>query len=218
MVFVYKGLTFHWLGHDGFRIENQTTIYFDPYELEGSQKRGDIVFVSHDHFDHLRVEDLKSVVSEETTIVTVRHCRDKLRDLKAKEVVVVDPGQEAEVRGLKVKAIPAYNVNKFRAPDEPFHPKEYGGAGYVVEIDGVTVYHAGDTDVIHEMEGLEAEVALLPVSGTYVMTPQEAAEAAKKIGPKVVIPMHFGSIVGSRTEAEEFEKLAEVRVEIPSKS
>ncbi|MFQ5871495.1 MAG: MBL fold metallo-hydrolase [Candidatus Geothermarchaeales archaeon] len=217
MAFVHKGLTFHWLGHDGFRVENQKTVYFDPYRLEGSQKRGDIVFVTHDHSDHLSVEDLKKVVSEETTIVTVEHCRDKLSNLKAKEVVVVDPGREAEVRGVRVRAISAYNVNKFRAPGQLFHPKEYGGAGYLVEIHGVTVYHAGDTDVIPEMEGLEPEVALLPVSGTYVMTPQEAAEAAEKIRPKVAIPMHYGGIVGSRKDAEEFKKLAAVRVEIPSK-
>ncbi|MFQ5951354.1 MAG: MBL fold metallo-hydrolase [Candidatus Geothermarchaeales archaeon] len=218
MAFVHKGLSFYWLGHDGFRIENHVTIYFDPYQLEGPQKRGDIVFVTHDHFDHLSIDDLKKVVSEETTIVTVQHCVDELRKLKSKEVAVVDPGQEAEVLGVRIKAIPAYNVNKFRAPGQPFHPKEYGGAGYLVEIDGVTIYHAGDTDVIPDMEGLEPEVALLPVSGTYVMTPQEAAEAAEKIRPKVAIPMHFASIVGSWKEAEEFEKLADVRVEIPPKS
>jgi L-ascorbate metabolism protein UlaG (beta-lactamase superfamily) len=218
MPFEYEGLTLHWLGHDCFRIEDGKTIYFDPYKLEGSQEKGDLVFVTHDHYDHLSIEDLEKVVSSGTTLVSVSNCEEKLSGLGARKVVIVDPGQEAEVEGVKIRAIAAYNVDKFKSSGNVYHPKDLGGAGYIIEIDDVKIYHAGDTDLVPEMEGVETDIALLPVSGSYVMTPEEAVEALQKIRTKIAIPMHHGTVVGGREEAERFAELADVQVELLSKS
>jgi L-ascorbate metabolism protein UlaG (beta-lactamase superfamily) len=108
---------------------------------------------------------------------------------------VVSPGESLTVAGMRIEAVPAYNVNK------NFHPKANGWLGFIVEIEGVRVYHAGDTDFIPEMHGFNADIALLPVSGTYVMTADEAVDAALAIEPSIVIPMHYGSIVGGEHDA-----------------
>ncbi|RLG02733.1 MAG: MBL fold metallo-hydrolase, partial [Thaumarchaeota archaeon] len=140
-----------------------------------------------------------------------------LRLLKSGIIKLVRPGDKVEVKGAKIEAVPAYNVNKFRSPGVVYHPKEEGSVGYVIELDGVRIYHAGDTDFIPEMRNLEVDVALIPVSGTFVMTAEEAAEAVNTFKPKVAIPMHYGAIVGDKSDAERFKKLAEVDVVILEK-
>ena len=131
--------------------------------------------------------------------------------------IELKPGDERELAGVKVRVLPAYNLNKFRSPGEPFHPKGLG-VGYVVEIEGESIYHTGDSDRIPEMDGLEPDVALIRVSGTYVMTAEEAAEAVHAIRPKRAIPMHYAAIVGSEADARRFAELADVEVEILSKA
>jgi L-ascorbate metabolism protein UlaG (beta-lactamase superfamily) len=205
------------LGHDGFLIEGGgRSVVIDPFRVNVPGRKVDVAFVTHDHFDHCSLDDLRRFVDPSATVVVAAsNCSKSLRGLKAKEVRYVRPGDSGEVSGVKFRAVHAYNVNKFRAPGQPFHPKEYGGVGYVLELAGVSVYHAGDTDFIPEMRGLgPVEVALLPVSGTYVMTAEEAAEAAKVISPRLAIPMHFGAIVGSSKDAERFRSLVSVRVEV----
>ena len=118
------------------------------------------------------------------------------------------PGDRLSVKGLEVEAVPAYNLNK------DFHPKDAGMLGFVVNIGGVRLYHAGDTDFIPEMKGIKTDVALLPVSGTYVMTADEAVEAALTIKPKVAIPMHYGAIVGDKNDAEHFRDQLAGRIEV----
>jgi len=130
------------------------------------------------------------------------------------EIEVVKPGDARTVKGIPILAAPAYNVNKFRSPGVPFHPKEKGYVGFVITVEGRRIYHAGDTDVIPEMASIEADIALLPVSGTYVMTAEEAVEAASVIGPKAAIPMHVGRGIGSLEDAERFWENAEVPVEV----
>ena len=125
------------------------------------------------------------------------------------------PGDELAVGEVVVRAVPAYNVNKFRSPGNPFHPQPALHNGYVVTVDGVRVYFAGDTDHIPEMAGIECDVALLPVSGTYVMTAEEAAEAAKVIQPQVAVPMHYGAgVAGTRDDAARFQALYGGKVRI----
>ena len=217
-MFEYKGVQFTWLGHACFKVKAEgKTIYFDPYELRDGEP-ADIIFITHSHFDHLSLEDLSKIASEKTIIVVSEEGKPQLAKLKVKEVKSVKPGDKITVDGITVEAVPAYNVNKFKAPGQPFHPKEEGMVGYVVTIGSVKIYHAGDTDKIPEMEGLNPDVALIPVSGTYVMTAEEAAEAVKLIKPKVAIPMHYGAIVGDKKDAERFKQLAkEVQVEILEK-
>lgn len=181
----------HWLGHDAFRIDGPTTIYIDPYQLKGSQKPAGLVLITHDHYDHCSTEDLNKIRREDTIVVTVQAAASKLKG----DIRIVQPGDSLVAAGIPIEAVPAYNIGK------KFHPKQAGYVGFILTIDGQRIYHAGDTDLIPEMETLEADVALLPVSGTYVMTAEEAVRAADLIEPKLIIPMHYGSIVGSDADA-----------------
>lgn len=211
----YEGLIIERLGHDSIKLKGSKVIYFDPYQLEGDLESADIIFISHSHFDHCSPLDVRKIMTEDTIIVSVPDCQSKLSSLEFKELKLVEPGYKFELEGIIVEAVPAYNVNKFRTPGVPFHPKENLWVGFIVDIDGKRVYHAGDTDVIPEMASFEnIDVALLPVSGTYVMTAIEAAEAAKMIKPKLAIPMHYGAIIGTESDAETFKQRANCRVEI----
>jgi len=216
-VYNYKGIKITWLGHDGFRIQNGQTIYVDPFQIGGNHPKADVVLVSHEHFDHLSPDDLKKIIGPNTVIIAHHQSHAELSKLKAKEVKIMKPGDKIKVGKLEVEAVPAYNLNKFREPGKVFHPKEDGKLGFVLTVNGVRIYHAGDTDQIPEMKGIKPEIALLPVSGTYVMTANEAAEAVASINPKLVIPMHFGAIVGERKDAESFKKLVACQVEILEK-
>jgi L-ascorbate metabolism protein UlaG (beta-lactamase superfamily) len=215
-MYEYHGVKLTWLGHDGFRIQNGQVVYIDPFKIEGGPK-ADIVLVSHEHFDHCNADDLKKIVTPNTTIVAHSQSKAELSKLKAKEVKILKPGDKVSVGDITVEAVPAYNLNKFREPGKVFHPKEDGKLGFIVTVKAVRIYHAGDTDHIPEMKNIKTDIALIPVSGTYVMTVQEAAQAVASINPKVVIPMHYGAIVGSRTDAETLQKLVTCEVKILEK-
>jgi L-ascorbate metabolism protein UlaG (beta-lactamase superfamily) len=213
-LYEYQGLKISWLGHDSFKIKNGKTVIIDPFKIRPTADKADILLISHEHFDHFSLDDIKKVVNENTTVVTIPAVKKDLSSLKVKEVKAVKPGDKLKIGDVSIEVIPAYNLNKFREPGKVFHPKEDGKAGFVIGIKGVRVYHAGDTDAIPEMKGLKPDVALLPVSGTYVMTPEEAAQAAKMVEPKLVIPMHYGVIVGTEKDAQKFKQLTTVEVQI----
>lgn len=200
----------HWLGHSSFRIEgNGLVIYIDPWKLEDGPK-ADLILITHDHRDHCSPVDVAQVQKEDSVIVTVVAVAAKLSG----QIEVVKPGDELTVKGVPISAVPAYNINKFRSPGVPFHPQESGYVGFVFPLEGRRIYHAGDTDFIPEMESLNVDIALLPVSGTYVMTADEAAEAVAAIKPQIAIPMHIGRGIGSLADAEYFKEKASVPVEI----
>jgi len=204
------GIKVHWLGHASFKIENEQKVFFDPFQIK-PEKDADLILITHDHFDHCSINDIDKLVNQQAVIIAAKMCRAKIDNFKSKvaKIFYFQPGDKITVNGVTVEAVPSYNTNKFRAPGVVFHPKEMNYVGYIVEIDNVRIYHAGDTDVIPEMENLgKIDIALLPVGGTYTMNAQEAAEAVKLIKPKVAIPMHYASIVGSEKDAETFEKLA----------
>jgi L-ascorbate metabolism protein UlaG (beta-lactamase superfamily) len=216
-VWKYGSVNVHWLGHDSFVLQGTRTVILDPFQVKGDYK-ADLVLISHEHSDHMSVDDIARMSTPATKIVAAKQCEGGLRQLK-QEKVFVAPGSKLDHLGVSVEAVPAYNVNKFRAPGQPFHPKQDGKVGYIVSLDDVKFYHAGDTDRIPEMKQVNVDVALLPVSGTYVMTAEEAASAAKEMKVKVAIPMHYDKIVGSRADAEKFKKLtgSYCRVEILEK-
>ena len=195
-----------WLGHSGFMFKSKdTVVYVDPYKVSHGEK-ADLILVTHDHYDHCDPASISSLKKEGTVIVAPESCKQKLHKIKE-----IRTGKIIEERGVEIRAVPAYNRNK------QFHP-EGSGIGYVFSMRGKRIYHAGDTDIIPEMENLgEVDVALLPVGGTYTMDAEEAAEAAGKIDAEVTIPMHWGDVVGTRDDAEKFRKLAKVRVEILEK-
>ena len=194
------------IAHAAFRIAGSKVIYTDPFKVT-KRDEADIVLVSHEHFDHLSLEDLEKVCFQGTTILASPLCKDGLKSVKVKEIHYLDPGGKHSVGKVEVHAVPAYNVNKFREPGHAFHPRGEKRLGFVIKMDGTTVYHAADADFIPEMASIRCDIALLPVSGTYVMTAEEAAEAAAAINPKIAVPMHYGAIVGSEADAKKFKYL-----------
>src|SRR5947199_1024660 len=210
----YQGLKITWLGHDSFKIKDGKTVIIDPFKIRLSSEKADILLITHEHFDHLSADDIKKVANDKTIAVAPPACKNELSKLKLGGVEYVHPGDKVTLEGISIEAVPAYNLNKFREPGKVFHPKEDGKVGYIVGMKGVRVYHSGDTDAIPEMKGFKADLALLPVSGTYVMTFEEAAQAVKMIGPKAAIPMHYGVIVGSESDAEKFKQIAHCPVHI----
>jgi len=200
----------HWLGHDCFRIEWEgVTIYIDPYRIKDGPP-ADLILITHDHFDHCSPEDIARIQKADTTFVTVASAAANLKG----QVEIVKPGDDITLKGVHIHAVPSYNTNKFRSPGNPFHPKEKGYVGYVLTLGERRIYHTGDSDHIPEMAGIKTDVALLPVSGIYVMTAEEAAEAAKTIQPKVAIPMHVGAGIGELEFTQTFKDLANVPVVI----
>ncbi|MEM2919284.1 MAG: MBL fold metallo-hydrolase [Candidatus Nitrosocaldus sp.] len=209
----YKGVRIAWLGHDTFKISSsgKAIIYIDPYRLKREARdKADLLLISHEHFDHLSVEDAKKVVAaDKTVVITTKRCADGMKGAKVKDVRIVKPWDKVDLQGITVEAVPAYNISKIN-PDtkKPFHPKDAGMIGFVLTVDGVRIYHAGDTDAVEELRNISnIDVALLPVSGTYVMTADEAVEAVRMIKPKIAIPMHYGTIVGSEKDAERFKSM-----------
>ncbi len=197
----------HWLGHDSFRIADPASgkqIYVDPYQLKRHEPKADVILITHDHFDHLSADDIARLRKPDTIFVAPPAAADQIQG----DVIRVNPGDRVTAAGIPIEAVPAYNTTKFRAPGQPFHPKEAGYVGSGITVAGERVYHLGDTDLIPEL-GQEqgVDVALSPVSGTYVMTADEAGQAAKVIRPKVAVPMHYAAIVGSEADAQHFADL-----------
>ena len=202
---IFKNL--QWLGHDAFLLRGGgKIIYFDPFKLAPGLPPADIICISHEHYDHCSPADVLTIQQPSTLIVTETKAAAKLKG----KIMTLVPGEHREVEGITIETVPAYNTNK------QFHPQFNRWLGFILTVDGVRVYHAGDTDYIPEMKDIRADIALLPVSGTYVMTAEEAAQAALAIGPKIAVPMHYGDIVGSTDDAQRFAAAlaGRVRVEI----
>jgi L-ascorbate metabolism protein UlaG (beta-lactamase superfamily) len=205
-----------WLGHAGFRLRiGAKNVYIDPYRTAGGPA-ADLILITHGHFDHFSPEDVKRLAGERTQVVGPATVTEQIRG----PAHAIAPGETSELNGFELTAVAAYNTNKADSDGNPFHPRDAGWIGYIITAGGLRLYHSGDTDVIPEMDqAAGVDVALLPVSGTYVMTAVEAAEATRRIQPRMAIPMHWGTVIGSRADAEEFARLApkEVEVQIPDK-
>lgn len=207
-----------WLGHSGFLIRaGRAHVYIDPYRVPADAPPADVILVTHHHYDHFSPQDVEKLSTDRTWLIGPPAVAERV----AGQVVSIAPGQMVEpdsVRGIDVRGIAAYNTSKRDAQGEPFHSRDSGGLGFDLRVRGERLYHAGDTDVIPEMDEVHGvEVALLPVSGVYVMTAGEAAEAARRIAPKVAVPMHWGEHIGSRDDALAFARKAPVEVRILDK-
>jgi L-ascorbate metabolism protein UlaG (beta-lactamase superfamily) len=188
--------TIHWLGHASFAVYGSRTVFFDPYRITGSRE-ADLILVSHTHADHFSPADIAKVAGEKTTLVI---SSDAGPDYPA-SVVAMRPGDSTQLMGVTIEAVPAYNLTK------PYHPKANNWLGYIVTIDGMRIYHAGDTDFIPEMKNLAADVGFIPIGGTYTMESREAAEAVNAMKLTRAVPMHWGGIVGTEKDATAFKEL-----------
>ena len=199
-----------WLGHDSFRFTGEKTVYIDPWKLAAGAELADLILVTHEHGDHFSAGDIAKISKADTVVVAPQSVATQLGG----KTIVAKPGDKLNAAGVAIEVVPAYNPNK------KFHPKSAGHVGYILTLNGKRIYHSGDTDLIPEMANIHVDIALLPVSGTYVMTAVEAAEAANTIKPGLAIPMHYGDpdVVGTSSDAEEFKRLAKVPVEILEKS
>jgi L-ascorbate metabolism protein UlaG (beta-lactamase superfamily) len=207
-----------WLGHSGFRIRvGRAFVYIDPYRVADGSPPADLILITHGHYDHFSPQDVERLSVRGTWLVGPAAVAERVSG----RVHSIAPGEalaDELVRGVHVTAIAAYNTSKRDGDGKPFHPREAGWVGYEVNVRGERLYHSGDTDVIPEMDSVTGvDIALLPVSGVYVMTAQEAAEAARRIQPRVAVPMHWGELIGSEEDARTFAERAPVEVRIMSK-
>jgi L-ascorbate metabolism protein UlaG (beta-lactamase superfamily) len=208
-----------WLGHSGFRITvGRQHVYIDPYRVSPDAPKADLILVTHGHYDHYSPQDVERLAREDTELIAPAPVAERMAGL----VHSIAPGEEVEperVRGVAVRAVAAYNTSKQASDGRVFHPREAGGVGFDLNVRGERLYHAGDTDVIPEMDQVHGvDVALLPVSGTYVMTASEAAEAARRIQPRLAVPMHWGEHLGTRADAQAFLREAPVEAMILEKA
>ncbi|MEM4438725.1 MAG: MBL fold metallo-hydrolase [Pyrobaculum sp.] len=216
MPYRFRDIEIFWLGHDSFRIVGGGfVLYIDPYQIQVGEPKADLVLITHEHFDHCEPVSIRRISKPSTIVVAptiAKNCVAKA----TQNIVEISVGEVKEFGGVKITAYPAYNLNKFRDPAKGvvFHPRQDGRVAYLIEIGGVKIFHTGDSDFVPEFREIRADVAMVPVSGVYVMTPQEAADFVNTIQPAVAIPMHYGSIVASRADAEEFKKLVRPPVEV----
>jgi L-ascorbate metabolism protein UlaG (beta-lactamase superfamily) len=191
------------LKHAGFKIKGSKTVYIDPYDLpqNAELEKADYILITHDHFDHRDINAIRLLSDEHTTVVVPTGCM-----VEGYRTCELDIGEEEKLEGLTVKTVPAYNI------DKPFHPRG-SGAGYIIEIDGVKIYHAGDTDFIPEMKEIEVDVALIPVGGKYTMDLEQAKEALEAIKADKVIPMHYGALPETQADVEKLKSAKVVALE-----
>ncbi len=188
------------LYHSSIRITGEKTVYIDPFGVTTEPRDADLILITHDHFDHFSPEDIAKVRGRETVIVTPAStaARARARELGFGEVITMGPGDTAEAAGLALRAIPAYNTNK------PNHPRENGWIGYLLTMNGIRYYIAGDTDDTPEAREVACDVALVPVGGTYTTDAAEAARMVNAMGPRGAVPTHYGAIVGTVADGERF--------------
>jgi len=198
-----------WYGHASFKISGEKVIYIDPWKIQDEEK-ADIILISHSHYDHFSLKDIKKITTRETEILMTPDCQSKLRDVPGR-VTLIYPGKKYNVKNILIETTPSYNINK------KFHPKENDWVGFIINSSGKRIFYTGDTDNISEIKNIKADIALIPISGTYVMDYKEAADLVNTMKPKIAIPYHYGDIVGTEQDALKFKKLAKIQVEILKK-
>ena len=187
------------LNHSSIKINREKVIYIDPFKIDNEYHDADIIFITHSHFDHYSEEDIDKIVKEETKLIVTEDLEKKaLEKVKKENVICVQPEKKYLVEGINFETIPAYNTNK------QFHLKSNNWVGYVIELNGIKYYFAGDTDITEENKKVNCDVAFVPVGGTYTMTAREAAELVNIIKPKIAVPIHYVSVVGTTKDAEDF--------------
>ena len=191
------------LCHSSIRINKEKTIYIDPFKIGKDYNDADLIFITHDHYDHYSENDIDKVKKQGTVFIVPEGLLTKLlaKGYNKNNIIVVQPNMRYIVQGIKFETIPAYNINK------KFHPRENKWVGYVIEVKGVSYYIAGDTDITEENKKVKCDVVFIPVGGTYTTDFKEAAYLVNEIKPKIAVPTHYGSVVGKKQDAIDFVKL-----------
>lgn len=193
-------------------IDYGKKIYIDPLDIEESSGDADYIFITHDHYDHYSMKDILKIQNDNTVFVIPASLEKNLRNnFQAGSLISVAPGNAYETPDFTFETIPSYNKVK------PFHPKRAGWCGYVVDIDGTRIYIAGDTDDTKEAETVRCDIALVPIGGTFTMNYKEAARLINKMKPKYAIPTHYGGLVGSKSDGDEFKKLVDTDIKVEIK-
>ncbi len=190
------------LFHNSIRYKKDLTIYFDPFKINENYNNADIIFITHSHYDHYSKEDILKVKKEKTIIVIPEDLINEVETYFPKEnIISVVPNKKYMVKNISFETVPAYNVNK------NYHPKTNNWVGYLVTICDIKYYIAGDTDVTEENKKIKCDVAFIPIGGTYTMDYKEAAMLINEIKPRLVVPTHFGTIVGTKEDGVKFLEL-----------
>lgn len=187
------------LTHSSIRISGERRVYADPFQMAAAPHDGDIVLITHDHYDHYSPEDLAKVLKEDTILVVPASMAAKVKDVPGERLVALAAGETKTVDGVSIEAVPAYNVGK------AFHPRANGWLGYILTMNGLRYYIAGDTDWNDDNNTVACDVALVPIGGTYTMDAREAADFVNHLKPRAAVPTHYGNIVGERTDGQVFE-------------
>lgn len=186
--------------HSSIKLAGSAVVYCDPFQITDTPCDADLILITHDHYDHFDPESLDKVCKADTAFVAPATCIDEVQAYAGdRQAIGLAPEQQVLIDGIRIQAVPAYNATK------SFHPKDNAWLGYVLDLDGMTIYIAGDTDGLRENTAITADVALVPIGGTYTMDAKEAADFVNALKPKVAIPTHYGAIVGNPTDADLFE-------------
>lgn len=190
------------LCHNSIKIKGNKIIYIDPYKISENYNDADYIFCTHSHYDHFSEEDIKKVIKKETKIITVKSSEEDAKKIvEEQNLLIVEPNKSYKIDDIEFKTTYAYNKNK------KFHPKENMWVGFIIDFEGIKYYIAGDTDNLDELHNIECNIAFIPIGGTYTMDYKEAAEFANKITAEIIVPTHYGLIVGNKEDGIKFEKL-----------
>lgn len=198
------------LCHSSIKIDKHLVIYIDPYKIKKENHDADIIFCTHTHYDHFSEEDILKVKKGNTIFVGTEDSYVKAIKLGFAEdrIIIVEPNQKKEILGIRFETVPAYNIEK------QYHPKENLWVGYILEINDIHYYIAGDTDITPEAKSVSCDVAFLPIGGKFTMNAKEAASLINTIEPQIAIPTHYGDIVGTIADVELFEKLVREDIKV----
>ena len=187
-------------------------LYFDPYKIDNEIHDADYIFITHEHYDHFDINSINNVKNDNTIIIAPKSMEGSINKLNFKDYVYLDPNEEININDYIIKTIPAYNIEK------DFHPRSNNWLGYIITNNNIRYYIAGDTDKTKESELVKCDIAFIPIGGTYTMNVLEAVELIKIINPKIVIPIHYGSIVGNKEDGIKLKNnLSNTNIEVIEK-
>ena len=196
--------------HSSIKILKDKIVYIDPFRINEVPHDADYIFITHSHYDHFSTQDILKVAKIDTVFVSVQDTKStlELMGIPEEQIIIVEPNKNYEIKDIKFETFNAYNINK------KFHLKENDWVGYLIELNKNKYYIAGDTDNIEEIQNIKCDVAFIPIGGTYTMNAKEAAEFANKLDTKIVVPTHYGELVGTEKDLEEFKEIVNKEIKV----